>query len=241
MQSSDIPAAFQIPFASSAGPGFIRAIPKDAVTATSTDAPASLATGFPPETFTPLGSGGVPPSGADFNGILNQLSAWARWQAAGAAATYNSAFSTAIGGYPKGCVLASTTVGRLWQSIVENNTTDPDGGSASGWVTIAAAFGTDDSFYRLPNGKVEQWGYVASSSPSEPVVGVSLVTPMANASYNISITPSVDFSKTRADSWVQVIRGTKTTTGFSVQYQNPASRSNDPLDGFEWRVVGVGA
>ena len=75
MQQSDLPRRFPVPFANSAGGSYIREIPTDAVTPTSTDAPASLYDGFPPECFVDLGAGGIPPNGADFNGILNQLSA----------------------------------------------------------------------------------------------------------------------------------------------------------------------
>lgn len=243
MQLSDAPLAFPIPFASSAGAGYIRQIPVNHQTATTTDAPASLHDGFPPETFTPLASGGVPPSGEDFNGLFNQITAWCRWLKAGVPAVFDSTFSSAIGGYPRLTILASTTAGRLWQSTVDNNTTDPDSNSAAGWVTIAASFGTDANFYRLPNGKVEQWGYVAYSSTGEPVVPVTLVTPFADASYNVSLTASINSASNLKDTEVQIIRGSKTTTGFSVQYQTVASggSSTPGLDGFEWRCVGAGA
>ena len=82
MQLSDIPRRFAIPFASGAGADYVRDIPKDHVDATSTDAPASLQDGFPPETFVAIAAGGIPPSGADFNGLLKQITAWNRWQAA---------------------------------------------------------------------------------------------------------------------------------------------------------------
>lgn len=243
MQSTDIPARFPKPFAAGAGGSYIRAIPVEHVNATSTDAPASLTDGFPPETFTAIAAGGIPPNGKDFNGLLNQITAWARWQAAGVPALYNSTFATAIGGYPKYAIVASATPGRLYMSTAENNATDPDGGSSAGWVVVASDFGSDANYYRLPNDKVEQWGYVASASNGEPAVAVSLVTPMADASYNVTLTPSITSASAIKDTWVQVIRSSKTATGFSVQYQHVASgsASTPGLDGFEWRVVGVGA
>ena len=98
MQQSDLPARFPIPFGNSAGASYIRPIPTDPATPTGSDAPASLTEGFPPETFLPESSGGIPPNGKDFNGILNQITAGLRWLAAGGAAIFNSDFSTAIGG-----------------------------------------------------------------------------------------------------------------------------------------------
>jgi len=163
MQLSDLPRRFPIPFADGAGSAYIRAIPTDHVTPTSTDAPASLHDGFPPETFVPLGSGGVPPNGADFNGILNQLSAWARWMAAGGVAVYDATFQTAIGGYPRGAVVGSAaTPGRSYRSTAENNMTNPDA-SGAGWMFIDQLIAqdlTDNRGYRIwDSGFKETWGY----------------------------------------------------------------------------------
>jgi hypothetical protein len=48
MNQADHPRRFPIPFANSAGASYIRTVPKDAVTPTASDAPASLEEGFPP-------------------------------------------------------------------------------------------------------------------------------------------------------------------------------------------------
>jgi hypothetical protein len=82
-------------------------------------------------------SGGVPPSGLDFNGIYNALSALSIWYNAGAGFSYDAGFSSSVGGYPKGArVLAASGVG-YWLSTVDNNTTDPDSGGA-GWTLSGA-------------------------------------------------------------------------------------------------------
>lgn len=136
MQSSDIPSKFLIPFANSAGAGYIRTIPLASQIGV-TDGAASLTDGFPPLNFLAVGAGGVPPFGQDFNGLLKQITQWSRWQGAGGLVTWDSALSTAIGGYPKGALVASTTAGHVWLCTVENNTTNPDAGGA-GWVDLAA-------------------------------------------------------------------------------------------------------
>lgn len=135
MQSNQIPTKFQIPFGKNAAAGTIRTIPVADQTATSPGA-ASLTTGFPPATGQPLASGGIPPSMQDFNGLLNQDTAWAWWQSAGGTVQFDQAFCNAVGGYPSGAILASTTAGILWLNTVDNNTTNPDSSSSQNWVKV---------------------------------------------------------------------------------------------------------
>lgn len=133
MQASDLPVRFQKTFGQDAGPSYIRQVPVNSQIGI-TDGAASLTDGFPPLNFVPVTAGGVPPFGQDFNGILNQISAWAQWQGAGAPAPWDSTFSTAIGGYPAGSVVqAAVGVGNYWLSTADDNTTNPDSGGA-GWI-----------------------------------------------------------------------------------------------------------
>lgn len=136
MQSSNIPVKFPIPFANAASGTYKHQVPTASQIGI-TDGAASLTDGFVPDNFIPVASGGIPPFGIDFNGILFQATAWARWQAAGGPIFYDGTFSAAIGGYPLGVRAVSTVNPALtWVSTVENNTTDPDGGSAAGWVVL---------------------------------------------------------------------------------------------------------
>jgi len=136
MQNSGIPTKFPIPWANSAGGGYVRAIPVASQVGIMNGA-ASLADGFPPSTFLPISSGGSWPFGQDFNGIVKQITQWLQWIQAGGPVAYDSAFQTAIGGYPNGAVVASAvTAGLSWRSTADNNTTNPDTGGA-GWVLAA--------------------------------------------------------------------------------------------------------
>lgn len=137
MQYSNIPAnKLSVAFANSAGGGYIT-VPLP-VTPTGTGR-ASFAEGFPPLDFTPLSAGGSPPYGQDLNGILNMISAWTVWKCAGGMVKYDSAYSTTIGGYPKGALLlSSASANLLWLNTADNNTTDPDGGSPANWSPISA-------------------------------------------------------------------------------------------------------
>ena len=135
MQSTNIPAKIPLPFANSAGSSYKNTIPVASQIGI-TNGKASLTDGFPPLTFQAISSGGIPPFGADFNGILNEITAIQQWQNAGGFFPYDSTFSTAIGGYPKGAILQAADFGGLWVSTVENNTTNPDTGGA-GWVSLA--------------------------------------------------------------------------------------------------------
>jgi hypothetical protein len=133
MLASQLPSKIPLPFASSGTKNTIPTASQIGITAGA----ASLADGFPPLTFTPISSGGVPPSGADFNGILNLITAVQQWQSAGGIFKYDAAFSTSVGGYPKGAVLMSSTNASTWLNLVDNNTTDPDAGGAN-WISLSA-------------------------------------------------------------------------------------------------------
>lgn len=138
MQSTDIPLKLPLPFAASAGAGYTRVIPTASQIGV-VNGQASLTDGFVPLNATPIASGGVPPDIKDMNGILFEISGWSRWQAAGGPVFYDSAFATAIGGYPKGAVLQSaTTIGLLYVSTAEANTTNPDAGGAN-WTGLVSA------------------------------------------------------------------------------------------------------
>lgn len=95
---------------------------------------ASWTDGFPPLCATPAASGGIPPSKSDMNGGLFQMSAVDVWMCAGGGFPYNSAFQTAIGGYPKGARVLMASGAGYWVSTVDSNMTDPDTGGA-GWAS----------------------------------------------------------------------------------------------------------
>lgn len=183
MQASNAPSKSAVPFADSGTKNTIPVASQIGVT----PGAASFTDGFPPLTMTPLAAGGVPPYGADFNGILNFLSAAVRWSQAGGRYPFDAAFATAVGGYPKGAVLAATSGNGSWLNLVDNNTADPDSGGAN-WVALPAGIAstaqaqalTDDTvaltpkklddsfkganqslttpgFQKNPGGTVEQW------------------------------------------------------------------------------------
>jgi len=95
---------------------------------------ASWTDGFPPLCAEPIASGGIPPSKADMNGGLYQMSAVDVWMCAGGGFPYNSAFSASIGGYPKGARVLMASGNGYWVSTADNNVTDPDTGGA-GWAS----------------------------------------------------------------------------------------------------------
>ena len=140
MDASDIPTKIQLPFAAGAGGSYIRAVPVASQIGIQ-DGAASYTDGFPPLNFTDPAFGGVDPFGADMNGVLNAISALAMWFSAGGPIPWDSAFSTAIGGYPRGAIVQSvTTFGTLWVCTVDDNLSNPDTGGA-GWLTFLSFIG----------------------------------------------------------------------------------------------------
>lgn len=168
MLASSIPAKFQIPWANGAGGSFIRTIPQASQIGIQNGA-ASLTDGFPPLTFQPIASGGTPPFGEDMNGILKQITQWNRWQAAGGTAQFDGTFSAAVTGYPAGAVINSTTSGLLWYNTVDNNVTDPDGGSPAGWLAMG------------PRGGQRQTGNYAVASGTNTYAVVLSPAPLSYA------------------------------------------------------------
>lgn len=136
MQDNQTPTKVPAIFANSAGGSYVTSPFPTASQISIKNGAASWNDGFPPNCFIALSAGGAGPFGADYNAVLQILSANAQWNAAGGPWYYDSAFSTNIGGYPKGAILANaSTLGLFWISLVDNNATDPDTGGA-GWVSI---------------------------------------------------------------------------------------------------------
>lgn len=131
MQLSNLPLKLTLPFANAGTKNTIPAASQIGITAGA----ASLADGFPPLTRTPIASGGVPPSGADMNGILFEMSAAIRWANAGGGYAFDGTFAAdaAVGGYPKGARVMRSDGEGYWLNTAENNTTDPEAAGA-GWV-----------------------------------------------------------------------------------------------------------
>jgi hypothetical protein len=112
------PATIVEPFAKSGSKNTIPQAPSG------TPGAASLDLGFPPLTMTAIQSGGVPPSGLDFNGILNWITQHTAWVNAGGQFTFDATLSAFIGGYSKGMILQDNAGNQSYKSLVNNNSTD---------------------------------------------------------------------------------------------------------------------
>lgn len=160
MKLADLPTKIDIAFASNAAPGFVRPI----LDTTAIPGAASWSAGFPPLNMEPIASGGIPPFGQDMNGALLAISAWTRYNSsAGGQVTYDSVFSSEVGGYPKGAfILASNNLG-FWLSTKDDNTTNPDTTFNGDWVFVE----TDVSTAGDPNGSQAGVVGTASNAPTK--------------------------------------------------------------------------
>ena len=123
MQTSGIPYKTPHVFASSAAGSLVSSPIPDTVAGGAGH--LSWQQGIPSECMT---LGGIPPFGAEVNALYQQMSAWSQWQQAGGPVFYDSTFSSEIGGYPKGAVLAVPGLPSAYYiSTVENNTSAPPG------------------------------------------------------------------------------------------------------------------
>lgn len=125
-----LPTKYSLYWAQNAGGAYVHAVP-DASQIGVTPGAASYNDGFVPLNMT---IGGTPPFGQDMNGALRAETQWCQWYQAGGVVAYDSAFQTAVGGYPIGAKVGSASVvGRYWTTTTADNATDPDGGGA-GWT-----------------------------------------------------------------------------------------------------------
>ncbi|HCQ6483500.1 TPA: hypothetical protein OL594_005295, partial [Klebsiella pneumoniae] len=105
MNNSAMPSSLTVVFSAS---GDKNTIPVNSTPETLADGLAAMDSGFPPLTRIALSAGGKPPKGQDFNGIFNDAYTRLQWEQAGGFYTFDSAFSAAIGGYPKGAILINS-------------------------------------------------------------------------------------------------------------------------------------
>jgi hypothetical protein len=130
MQLSSAPPKLTIPFANSGSKNTVPVPSQIGITAGA----ASYTDGFPPLTMTPVAAGGVPPSGLDMNGVLNEVSAPGVWYSAGGGFPYDAVFSASVGGYPQGARVMRSDGTGYWLNTVDNNVTAPEGSTPTGWV-----------------------------------------------------------------------------------------------------------
>ncbi|MCA2134564.1 hypothetical protein LDJ76_17575, partial [Citrobacter portucalensis] len=104
------------------------------------DNTASYDMGFPPVTMTLKSAGGLPPKGQNMNQILYELSSLCRWFSAGAINTFDSSFSSSIGGYPKGTMLISDDLGKIYISTNDGNGNNPNE-TTDGWSDLLSYLG----------------------------------------------------------------------------------------------------
>lgn len=95
--------------------------------------------GFPKITMIPEESGGLAPNGQDFNGIFYLVTADIVHRQKGEQMQYDADHANNIGGYSKGAILQSTSLNKSYISQVNNNLTDPDSTSSSGWNIYAGS------------------------------------------------------------------------------------------------------
>ncbi|MGF7229720.1 MAG: tail fiber domain-containing protein [Candidatus Saccharibacteria bacterium] len=138
MQKSNAPIKLTVAFASGSGAGPVNTIP---LTTNPTTGGASYQTGFTSVNMEPIASGGVPPYGADVNGLFQNQTKAQIWQQAGYMYPFDATFAgnANIGGYPAGSVLMMGSGKGVWLNQSDNNTTSPDTTGSVGWLGMAAA------------------------------------------------------------------------------------------------------
>lgn len=98
-----------------------------------TDNSATYQLGFPPITMQSIRSGGKPPKGTDFNGVLFDITENISFLCKGGRYQYNAGLSTLIGGYPEGSNLLLDDNVTEVVSTVAGNQNNPNT-DMTGWT-----------------------------------------------------------------------------------------------------------
>lgn len=217
MLKTNAPTKFTVPFAAS---GTKNTIP---VAASPTTGLASYTTGFTAVNMEPIASGGVPPAGQDFNGIHFDATNAMLWKQSGFQYAFDSAWASNanIGGYPAQALLARADGKGLWLNLTDNNTTNPDATSPSGWVAVRANMGT--SIIAVSG---------ATTTPDPSVLGVPVLVITGSLTANTGLVLPL----TAGASWIiennttgaftLTVQGA-TGTGVSVATGNPSQVYTD--------------
>lgn len=212
MQLDDKPDKIVLPFAETGGKNTIPVASQIGVK----PGAASFADGFPPLTRTPLAAGGVPPSGLDMNGILNQISGISKWMSSGAGFTYDSAFANDpnVNGYPMGARVARSDGAGYWLNTADNNTSAPEeaGADAAGWVPdttngVATIAMSSTNVTLTPM----QWGCPVIMLTGTLTANVNLIFPALSGQWAVNNSCAGAFSvtcKTSAGAGVTIPPGT---------------------------------
>ena len=124
-----MPKLLKTPFAADAAEGYRTDIQESTGVAPNS---ATYQIGFPPNTMQSIAAGGMPPKGADMNGILYDITDNLVFLTQGGGYGFDAAYSASIGGYPLNARLRLSD-GTEVVSTIANNTNDPNS-NMTGWV-----------------------------------------------------------------------------------------------------------
>lgn len=139
---------------------------------------ASYPSGFPDITMLDESAGGVPPKGQNFNQILYELANGLRWNNAGRLYNYDASWSSSNSGYPKGALVLGSDNQTIYMSSVDDNTTDPNSSSSSGWINKSTQY-LKSSDYLSEFGQSITAG-AGSNSGLTSVTASATITPASN-------------------------------------------------------------
>lgn len=190
-----------VPFANGASAAYVNNIPQ---TRASGD-PQNKATwnaGFPPITMQPVnadGTGGIPPSGADMNGVLNTLSSHAYTAQYGVSYDWDSNIASNLGGYPSGAIVAypvgNNANKTLYLSLQENNTSIPTSGVwKKMYQDYIIDYGSSGAgwYQRYNSGWCIQGGQTVAKDHFQDYESILLPYSYINSSYNVIVSINVN-------------------------------------------------
>lgn len=160
-----MPKLIKTPFAAEAAEGYRTDIQETTGAAPNS---ATYQFGFPPDTMKSITAGGMPPKGADMNGILYDITDNLVFLTQGGGYGFDGAYAASIGGYPLNARLRLAN-GDIVKSTIDGNTNNPNV-DMTGWVKTNSASQIFDAS-GMTQQKINDNGFVLVDSRKLGLVG----------------------------------------------------------------------
>lgn len=163
---------------------------------------ATYKTGFPEITMTPITNGGIPPSGADFNGLFNDITKHLVYLNQGGRYKFNQALCDKIGGYKKGAILLADDEQKEYINLIDNNTVNFNtateeeiSGKWDKYTGKEELLNGYNGYCKLSNGLIIQWGIVNTGVINTIYHYFNIVFPIAFSRNPFVVIPKIFYKK----------------------------------------------
>lgn len=232
-----VPTPITIPFAASGSKNTIPTTSQIGVV----DGAASYPDGFPPLCGTLLESGGKPPSRADTNGILYEITKNLRYLLGGGIPKFSATMAAAVGGYPLGAIVQDDAGGNCYRNLVDGNSIDFNATPASIGVSWELVYGPDKT---IPSATTSVQGKVELATTAEAAAATDTARAVTPAGLLSFLSAKLLYAtedapgKIEIATYAEVLAGASTTRAVTPAGLNNLPRSSVASGGYNYKPDG---